>query len=208
MRWLWYPTHLGRAILHQVRQADCPEHSRVISWSGARWRASRGNGRFEWASAAQSPPSGNSLDDQRDSAADGNRLDDDLRQDVFSIYAWLGRPGRVASWGQMGLGHSFYGRPLFPGHFSGALRRAAPGSCLGPFRTRAMGAVPRASPGIPGAAAFSVWHRAGDLHAVGAAARDFRQGVRTAHPAGRASQRRVGFFLSLFAEAALRMPAP
>src|ERR1700731_3477150 len=43
LRWLWYPAHLGRAILHQVRQADCPERSLVISWSGARWR---GGGRF------------------------------------------------------------------------------------------------------------------------------------------------------------------
>ena len=60
---------------------------------------------------------------------------------------------------------------------------------------------------IPSAAASSFWHRAGDLHAVGAAARDFRQGVRMARSAGRASQLCAGFFLSLSAESAPREPA-
>ena len=155
LRWLWCPAHRGRAILRQMRQADCPERSRVVSWSAARWRACCGSGCFEWSRAAQSPPSGDSLDDQRHSPAGGNRLDDDFRQDVFPVYAELGKPGRVAHWGQMGLGRSFHARPLFRGHFSGALRCAALGSGLGTIRARAVGAVPRASPGIPGAAAIS-----------------------------------------------------
>src|SRR5438876_995503 len=67
------------------------ERSLVISCSGARWRACCSSGRFEWARAAQSPPSGDSLDDQRHSAAHGNLLDDDLRQDVFLVYAGLGK---------------------------------------------------------------------------------------------------------------------
>src|SRR2546430_9852034 len=42
------------------------------------------------------------MDDQWHSPADGNRLDGDFRQDVFPVYAGMGKPGRVASWGQMG----------------------------------------------------------------------------------------------------------
>jgi hypothetical protein len=101
-------------------------------------------------------------------------VDDDVWQDVFPVYAGM---DDVASRGQMGLGLSF---PAFPGHFSRILRSAAPGSGVGTFRARAMGAVPGASPGILGAAAFSAGHGAGDSYAVGAAAGDFRQGVRPA----------------------------
>jgi len=50
------PTHLWRAILHQVRQGDCAEWSRVISWLGAgfgpdkqaRGGACCGSGRIRW----------------------------------------------------------------------------------------------------------------------------------------------------------------
>src|SRR6266403_4494252 len=56
-----------------------------------------------------------------------------FRQDVFPVYARLGRPGRVALWGQVGLGHSFYGQPLFAGRCSGVLRCPAPGSGVGAF---------------------------------------------------------------------------
>src|SRR5260370_111358 len=69
------------------------------------------------------------------------------------------------------------------------VRRAAPGSGVGAFRARIMGAVPGAYPGVPGAAAFSVGHRAGDVHAVGAAAGEFWQRVRTSG----ATQRTPGF---------------
>ncbi len=89
---------------------------------------------------------------------------------------------------------------------AGDFRSAAPGSGVGAFRTRAVGAIPRASPGIPGAAAFSAGHRAGDLHAVGAAAGDFRQRVRPVGSTRRASPLRVGFFLSLFPVSAPRVP--
>src|SRR6267143_2792793 len=101
-------------------------------------------------------------------------LDDDLRQNVSPVYA---RPGWGAIRGQMGLGHSFPGRPRSAGHFSRILRGAAPGSGVWTFRARAVGAVPGTSSGVPGAAAFSDGHRAGELHAVGAAAGAFRQRV-------------------------------
>src|SRR6267378_4301550 len=98
------PTHLWRAILHQVRQGDCAEWSRVISWLGAgfgpdkqaRGGACCGSGRIRWARAAKHPRSGDSLDDQRHSPADGSRLDDDFRQDVYSAHAGLDGTGRRA----------------------------------------------------------------------------------------------------------------
>src|SRR5438876_8403713 len=134
-----------------------------------------GSGRVRWARAAQHPPAGGPLDDQRDSPAGGCRLDDDLWQDVYSVYA---RPNGVAIGKQMGLGLSFLGRPLSAGHFSRTLRCAAPGSGVGTVRARALGTVPGASSGFPGADPFSVWHCAGDFYAIGAACGGFRQRVR------------------------------
>jgi hypothetical protein len=104
LRWLWYPALFGRAILHEVRQADCPERSSFSYCDGSSCGAGRGNRRVRSAGAAQHPTFGDTLHDQRDSPVGGNRLDDDLRQDVFPVYAG---PGWVAIRGQMGLGHSF-----------------------------------------------------------------------------------------------------
>src|SRR5437016_9771282 len=167
-------THPWGTILHEVRESDSAGRSGDLfsddrsrhwvygnSWGGYRnlWRAGRhggrgacpGSGRVRWARAAQHPPAGGPLDDQRDSPAGGCRLDDDLWQDVYSVYA---RPNGVAIGKQMGLGLSFLGRPLSAGHFSRTLRCAAPGSGVGTVRARALGTVPGASSGFPGADPF------------------------------------------------------
>src|SRR5437667_8236052 len=36
LRWLWYPAHLGRGVLHYVREADCTERSLVITCTEGR----------------------------------------------------------------------------------------------------------------------------------------------------------------------------
>src|ERR1700694_2895612 len=171
------PAHLWRAILHQMRQADCPEWNRVISWFGAgfepdkqaRGGACCGSGRFGWARAAQHPRSGDSVDDQRHSPADGSRLDDDFREDVYPAHAGLDGTGRRAVF-RMEPGQYPFAGNFFRRDCSGALWSSPPGSSVGAFRTRAVGADAGTGAGVPGVAAFSVRHGAGDLHAVGAAA--------------------------------------
>src|SRR5258706_13137357 len=71
------PTHLWRAILHQVRQGDRAEWSRVISWFGAgfgpdkqaRGGACCGGGRGRWARGGEHPRVGGPLGDHGDSPA-------------------------------------------------------------------------------------------------------------------------------------------
>src|SRR5207253_5409562 len=93
----------------------------------------------------------------------------------------------------MGPGWRVFARDFFARNCSGVLRSAAPGPGVGTVRARAVGAVPGAGSGVPGAAAFSAGHRAGDLYAVGAAAGKLRQRVRPAGAKRRAHEFRGGF---------------
>src|SRR5260370_25740262 len=95
----------------------------------------------------------------------------------------------------MGPGQSHFAPPFFRRDRGGALRRAAPGPGVGTVRARTVGALPRASPGIPGAAAFSAGHGTGNLYAVGAAAGEFRQRVRTPSPRRPITRPGFRFFL-------------
>ena len=80
---------------------------------------------------------------------------------------WMG-PGGGPFWG-WGL-DGVFSRGFFSLGIVLALFGVLPGSGVGTFRARALGAVPGTGSGVPGAAAFSARHRAGDLYAVGAAA--------------------------------------
>jgi len=102
---------------------------------------------------------------------------------------------------------AFFRGNFFRGHRSGALRRAAPGSSVGAFRARAVGAVPRASFGIPGATAFSVRHGAGIYTLWVLLPESSGHEYERPGAAGRTSPLRVGFFLSLSVGCAPRVPA-
>src|SRR5437660_5943328 len=154
-----------------------------------------GVGRGRWARAAQHPQAGDALDDQRDSPASVGWLDDALWQ-VYPANADLDGAGGRAVLG-MGPGWRVFARLFFARNCSGVLRSAAPGPGVGTVRARAVGAVPGAGSGVPGAAAFSAGHRAGDLYAVGAAAGKLRQRVRPPDAKRRAHEFRGGFVVRI-----------
>src|SRR5438552_17596046 len=78
--------------------------------------------RVRWTRAAQHPPAGDALDDQRDSPAGVGRLNDALWQ-VYPADADLDGPGGRAVLG-MGPGWRAFARDLFGRNCSGALRSA------------------------------------------------------------------------------------
>ena len=136
---MWDSIDGRSAILFEVREGDCRERG----GDGARGKWRHGSRRSvcrslrrpseyesRRAGAAACANSGDALDDQRDTAPGGSRVDDGLRDDVFSIPARVdGR--RVAHWRQMGPGPSFHGWAGFAGNFSGVLRRGAPAPGVG-----------------------------------------------------------------------------
>src|SRR6266849_8790132 len=178
--------HCGSAVLLEVREGDSGGQSGGFcnrssygagdraSWS--LWRASGRGGRVRWAGAAEPEDTGDALAHQWDSAVGGSGFDDHFRRGVLPVSARLERPGRAVD-GRMGVGRFSFARDILRGRGAGDVRRAAPGSGVGTFRARIVGAYAGAGAWFPRAASHSVWHGAGGLYAVGAAAGRVRHGV-------------------------------
>src|SRR5713226_383319 len=131
--------HSGGAILLEVWEGDSGGRGGDISSDGSSdgagrslRRASGRGGGVRWAGAAESAHTGYALDDQRNSAAGGSRLDDHFWGRVLSVPARVERAGGVAD-GRMGAGRFSFARDIFGGRGAGDVRRGALGSGLGTF---------------------------------------------------------------------------